>query len=100
MAMAGLYRRILPSPPAIDFASADGKVRFMLFPLFVRLFWFSSVSVFGLCACVCFLRSFSAGFDLIVVLLMFFLPVYYEPWTNVEFGVIGCVMNVGSKIGK
>jgi len=26
MAMAGLYRRILPSPPAIDFASAEGKV--------------------------------------------------------------------------
>lgn len=26
MAMAGLYRRLLPSPPAIDFASSDGKV--------------------------------------------------------------------------
>ncbi|KAJ6874260.1 hypothetical protein NC651_032929 [Populus alba x Populus x berolinensis] len=29
MAMAGLYRRILPSPPAIDFASAEGKQLFM-----------------------------------------------------------------------
>ncbi|KAH6815102.1 phytochelatin synthase 1 [Perilla frutescens var. frutescens] len=28
MAMAGLYRRILPSPPAIDFASSDGKKLF------------------------------------------------------------------------
>ncbi|PIA45454.1 hypothetical protein AQUCO_01700763v1 [Aquilegia coerulea] len=28
MAMAGLYRRILPSPPAIDFASAEGKKLF------------------------------------------------------------------------
>ena len=26
MAMAGLYRRVLPSPPAIDFASSEGKV--------------------------------------------------------------------------
>jgi len=26
MAVAGLYRRILPSPPAIEFASDDGKV--------------------------------------------------------------------------
>ncbi|KAI4311398.1 hypothetical protein MLD38_036300 [Melastoma candidum] len=25
MAMAGLYRRVLPSPPAVDFASAEGK---------------------------------------------------------------------------
>nr|GMD53888.1 glutathione gamma-glutamylcysteinyltransferase 1-like isoform X1 [Ipomoea batatas] len=29
MAMAGLYRRILPSPPAIDFASTEGKQLFM-----------------------------------------------------------------------
>ncbi|XP_031123658.1 glutathione gamma-glutamylcysteinyltransferase 1-like [Ipomoea triloba] len=29
MAMAGLYRRILPSPPAIDFASTEGKLLFM-----------------------------------------------------------------------
>lgn len=28
MAMAGLYRRVLPSPPAIDFASSDGKKLF------------------------------------------------------------------------
>ncbi|KAL6527705.1 Glutathione gamma-glutamylcysteinyltransferase 1 [Orobanche minor] len=28
MAMAGLYRRILPSPPAIDFASTEGKKLF------------------------------------------------------------------------
>ncbi|KAL1559643.1 Glutathione gamma-glutamylcysteinyltransferase 1 [Salvia divinorum] len=28
MAMASLYRRILPSPPAIDFASSDGKKLF------------------------------------------------------------------------
>ncbi|KAK9083155.1 hypothetical protein Scep_029626 [Stephania cephalantha] len=28
MAMAGLYRRILPSPPAIEFASSDGKQLF------------------------------------------------------------------------
>ncbi|KAL0461087.1 UNVERIFIED_CONTAM: Glutathione gamma-glutamylcysteinyltransferase 1 [Sesamum latifolium] len=28
MAMAGLYRRILPSPPAIDFASSEGKKLF------------------------------------------------------------------------
>ncbi|KAG5514616.1 hypothetical protein RHGRI_035872 [Rhododendron griersonianum] len=27
MAMAGLYRRILPSPPAIDFASSEGKTQ-------------------------------------------------------------------------
>ena len=26
MAVASLYRRVLPSPPAIDFASAEGKV--------------------------------------------------------------------------
>lgn len=26
MAVAGLYRRILPSPPAIEFASSEGKV--------------------------------------------------------------------------
>ncbi|RVX19237.1 Glutathione gamma-glutamylcysteinyltransferase 1 [Vitis vinifera] len=26
MAMAGLYRRVLPSPPAIDFASSEGKL--------------------------------------------------------------------------
>ncbi|CAN1763087.1 Glutathione gamma-glutamylcysteinyltransferase 3 [Linum perenne] len=25
MATAGLYRRVLPSPPAIDFASSEGK---------------------------------------------------------------------------
>lgn len=29
MAMAGLYRRILPSPPAIDFASSEGKQLFI-----------------------------------------------------------------------
>ncbi|XP_027094649.2 glutathione gamma-glutamylcysteinyltransferase 1 isoform X1 [Coffea arabica] len=29
MAMAGLYRRILPSPPAIDFASSEGKQLFV-----------------------------------------------------------------------
>ncbi|GAV74655.1 Phytochelatin domain-containing protein/Phytochelatin_C domain-containing protein [Cephalotus follicularis] len=29
MAMAGLYRRMLPSPPAIDFASAEGKQLFI-----------------------------------------------------------------------
>lgn len=29
MAMAGLYRRILPSPPAIDFASTEGKKLFI-----------------------------------------------------------------------
>ncbi|XP_052211380.1 glutathione gamma-glutamylcysteinyltransferase 1-like isoform X2 [Diospyros lotus] len=28
MAMAGLYRRVLPSPPAIDFASPEGKQLF------------------------------------------------------------------------
>lgn len=27
MSMASLYRRSLTSPPAIDFASAEGKVR-------------------------------------------------------------------------
>ncbi|KAF2314729.1 hypothetical protein GH714_030216 [Hevea brasiliensis] len=27
MAMAGLYRRLLPSPPAINFASSEGKPR-------------------------------------------------------------------------
>jgi hypothetical protein len=26
MAMAGLYRRLLPSPPAVDFGSSQGKV--------------------------------------------------------------------------
>lgn len=35
MAMAGLYRRILPSPPSIDFASSEGKVCFYLFICFV-----------------------------------------------------------------
>lgn len=29
MAMAGLYRRVLPSPPAIDFASNEGKKLFV-----------------------------------------------------------------------
>uniref|UniRef100_A0A5B7AP13 glutathione gamma-glutamylcysteinyltransferase n=1 Tax=Davidia involucrata TaxID=16924 RepID=A0A5B7AP13_DAVIN len=29
MAMAGLYRRILPSPPAVDFASSEGKQLFL-----------------------------------------------------------------------
>ncbi|XP_002529835.2 glutathione gamma-glutamylcysteinyltransferase 1 isoform X1 [Ricinus communis] len=29
MAMAGLYRRLLPSPPAIDFASSEGKQLFI-----------------------------------------------------------------------
>ncbi|KAK6940641.1 Phytochelatin synthase, C-terminal [Dillenia turbinata] len=29
MAMAGLYRRFLPSPPAIDFASSEGKQLFV-----------------------------------------------------------------------
>ncbi|CAM8965411.1 unnamed protein product [Rhodiola kirilowii] len=29
MAMAGLYRRVLPSPPAIDFSSTDGKQIFL-----------------------------------------------------------------------
>nr|ARV78463.1 phytochelatin synthase 1 [Triadica sebifera] len=29
MAMAGLYRRLLPSPPAIDFASSEGKQLFV-----------------------------------------------------------------------
>ncbi|KAH7517404.1 glutathione gamma-glutamylcysteinyltransferase 1 isoform X2 [Ziziphus jujuba] len=29
MAMAGLYRRLLPSPPAIDFASSEGKQIFV-----------------------------------------------------------------------
>ncbi|KVI12347.1 Phytochelatin synthase [Cynara cardunculus var. scolymus] len=29
MAMAGIYRRVLPSPPAIDFASSEGKQLFM-----------------------------------------------------------------------
>lgn len=37
MAMAGLYRRVLPSPPAIDFASSEGKV----------LCCFMSLSLFG-----------------------------------------------------
>lgn len=26
MAVAGIYRRVLPSPPAIEFASPQGKV--------------------------------------------------------------------------
>ncbi|PSR89752.1 Glutathione gamma-glutamylcysteinyltransferase [Actinidia chinensis var. chinensis] len=29
MAMAGLYRRVLPSPPAIDFSSSEGKQLFL-----------------------------------------------------------------------
>ncbi|XP_050105795.1 glutathione gamma-glutamylcysteinyltransferase 1-like [Malus sylvestris] len=29
MAMAGLYRRILPSPPAVEFASLQGKELFL-----------------------------------------------------------------------
>nr|AFK47465.1 unknown [Lotus japonicus] len=29
MAMAGLYRRLLPSPPAVDFASSQGKQLFL-----------------------------------------------------------------------
>ncbi|KAL9676458.1 hypothetical protein QQ045_004672 [Rhodiola kirilowii] len=29
MAMAGLYRRVLPSPPAVDFASTQGKELFL-----------------------------------------------------------------------
>ncbi|MBA0686281.1 hypothetical protein Goari_013890, partial [Gossypium aridum] len=29
MAMAGLYKRVLPSPPAVDFASSDGKQLFI-----------------------------------------------------------------------
>ncbi|KAF3436123.1 hypothetical protein FNV43_RR23215 [Rhamnella rubrinervis] len=29
MAMAGLYRRVLPSPPAIEFASSEGKQLFL-----------------------------------------------------------------------
>lgn len=29
MAMAGLYRRLLPSPPAVDFASSEGKQLFL-----------------------------------------------------------------------
>lgn len=29
MAMAGLYKRVLPSPPAVDFASSDGKQLFV-----------------------------------------------------------------------
>ncbi|XP_024974987.1 glutathione gamma-glutamylcysteinyltransferase 1-like [Cynara cardunculus var. scolymus] len=29
MAMAGLYRRVLPSPPAIDFSSSEGKQLFI-----------------------------------------------------------------------
>lgn len=33
MAMASLYRRSLPSPPAIDFSSAEGKVRSSLIQL-------------------------------------------------------------------
>lgn len=45
MALAGLYRRSLPSPPAIEFASPDGKVSFsFLFlnktpNLFIFSFW-------------------------------------------------------------
>ena len=31
MAMASLYRRSLPSPPAIDFSSSEGKVRDQVF---------------------------------------------------------------------
>lgn len=32
MAAAGLYRRKLPSPPAIEFASPEGKVSHLEFP--------------------------------------------------------------------
>lgn len=39
MAMAGLYRRILPSPPAVEFASLEGKVQALvassLTPLYI-----------------------------------------------------------------
>jgi hypothetical protein len=43
MAEAGLYRRILPSPPAIEFASSDGKVSsFLLFPVVQLAFLLSS----------------------------------------------------------
>lgn len=39
MAMAGLYRRILPSPPAVEFASLQGKVQALvassLTPLYI-----------------------------------------------------------------
>jgi hypothetical protein len=40
MAMAGLYRRILPSPPAIDFASAEGKVGNPCWFFYFFLFFF------------------------------------------------------------
>ena len=41
MAMAGLYRRSLPSPPAIDFASSEGKVSYSLL-----LFQFLNFKIF------------------------------------------------------
>lgn len=43
MAMAGLYRRILPSPPSIDFASSEGKVCFYLFIFCFFSFWIPRV---------------------------------------------------------
>lgn len=48
MAMAGLYRRSLPSPPAIDFASSEGKVSYslLLFQfLNFKIFFFSKFMI-------------------------------------------------------
>lgn len=51
MAMAGLYRRVLPSPPAIDFGSHEGKVSCSSLPMvavagdgFLRFFFFVNLA--------------------------------------------------------
>lgn len=54
MSTASLYRRFLPSPPAIDFASVEGKVRIIMeieikvfFFFFVICLWSVTIFDFG-----------------------------------------------------
>lgn len=42
VAMVGFYKRSLPTPPAIDFTSSEGKVRFCSSSYFDSIFYFYS----------------------------------------------------------
>ena len=51
VAMVGFYKRSLPTPPAIDFTSSEGKVSFSVHPLILILNSFLQLQSFVLVLC-------------------------------------------------
>ena len=51
VAMVGFYKRSLPTPPAIDFTSSEGKVSFSVHPLILILYSFLQLQSFVLVLC-------------------------------------------------